>query len=211
MDILTTSISNNLQNQGSAGSYFLNESPVELQQKNPLLDRLADDGNKSFLDYVNWLGLSKDPNLIVLSSSHHYYYDAEDLKDVKTVLNLKQLNQIKEIKEFLDTINRMLSHKSYFAGSFVDRKNQFGFIPSASTSKPHLNGTADQIENGITSRIPFLNMMYNIMDSRTNRNLTKKNVTSLLEDAGMKVLDMSEINGLTCFCSQKIRTSFGYD
>ena len=54
-------------------------------------------------------------------------------------------------------------------------------------------------------------MMYNIMDSRTNKNLTKKTVTLLLEDTGLKVIDMSDINGFTFFCSQKIKNSFGYE
>ena len=63
------------------------------------------------------------------------------------------------------------------------------------------------MENGIVSNIPFINMMYNIMGSRTNRNMTKKTVTLLLREAGFKVLDMTELNGLTYFCTQKSKPS----
>jgi hypothetical protein len=41
------------------------------------------------------------------------------------------------------------------------------------------------------------------MDTRTNRYMTKNTVTLYLEEAEMKVLDMTEINGLTFFCAQK--------
>jgi len=47
------------------------------------------------------------------------------------------------------------------------------------------------------------------MDSRTNMYMTARTVTLLLEDAGLKVLDMNELNGLTYFCSQNIKPSAG--
>jgi hypothetical protein len=197
--------------QAVNGSFFLSDYPVDVTGTNPVLEKLATEGHKSLMDYITWVGLAKDPNLIVLSSSHHYYYDDEDLKEVTTVLNLKLLNHIKQVKDFLHTIYHMISYKSYFVGSFIDRKNQFGLFSDTNTFEHGLSGSVDQLENGITSRIPFVNLMYNIMDSRTNRNLTKKTVSLLLEDAGLKVLDMTEINGLTCFCAQKIKTSAGYE
>lgn len=212
METRTTTFSPDIvKGQKDNKSFFLNDIPVDVNEKNPVLKKLAAESHKSFFDYVNWSGLTKDPNLIVLSPSHHYYYDDDDLKGVTTVLNLKQLNHIKDVKDFLHTVYHMLAQNSYFAGSFIDRKNQFGFFPNTNTSQQQLEGTIDQFENGIASSIPFLNMMYNILDSRINRNLTKKTVTLLLEDAGLKVLDMSEINGLTCFCSQKIKISAGYE
>jgi hypothetical protein len=201
MENRTTTIDRDLSGQINS-SFFLKEHPREV------LEELAIGGHKSFVDYVTWLGVAKDKNFIVLTPSHHYYYDDDDMKDVKTVLNLQQLNHIKQVKGFLHTIFRMLPPESYFVGSFIDRKYQFGFFSSPTTTQP-VEGTLE--ENGIASRIPILNMMYSIIDSRTNRNLTKKIVALLLEDAGLKVLDMTEINGLTCFCAQKIRSSAGYE
>jgi hypothetical protein len=42
-----------------------------------------------------------------------------------------------------------------------------------------------------------------MLDSRTDKYLKGVNITLLLEDLGFKVLDMTELNGLTYFCAQK--------
>ena len=59
------------------------------------------------------------------------------------------------------------------------------------------------MKHGIKSGTPIINLMYNIIDLRTARSLTKRSVTSQLEEAGLKVLNMTELNGLTYFCAQK--------
>lgn len=192
-----------------SNNLILNNFPFNVTEKNPVIEILAKGKFKIFIDYLEWLGLANDPNLIILSPTHHYYYDDEDLKEVTTVLNLKQLNHIKEVKEFLQTINQMLPPMSYFVGSFIDRRHQYGFFPAATDS--HMPGNIDPVENGIISRIPILNMIYDLLDSRTNnRNMTSKSVSMLMEDAGFKVVDITEINGITCFCSQKIMSP-GYE
>lgn len=174
----------------------------EVIEKNPFIEQLSSTKYKVFLDYMEWLGLENDPNLLVLSPSRHYYYDDDDLKEVTTVLNLKHLNHIKQVKNFLHTVNGMLRYKSFFIGSFIDKKHQYGFLPTRADY--HMQDNVDSIENGIISRIPILNMIYDFMDSRTNnRNMTVKSVLHLLESTGFKVLDITEINGITCFCSQK--------
>ena len=91
------------------------------------------------------------------------------MRNVNTLINLKELNHIKQIEDFLQNIYHILSPQSNFLGTFIDRKNQ---------NKNH--GNVDNIENGIESRIPFLNMMYNIMDLKTNRYMSKQAVTLLL-------------------------------
>jgi hypothetical protein len=179
----------------------------EVMANNSVYKKLATEGSDIFFDYVDWLGLANDQGFIVLPPSHHYYYDAEELKDVKTVVNLKQLNHIKQIKEFLHNIFSILPSQSYFLGTFTDRKFQNSFFSYLTINQTGAKGQVDAVENGIESRIPFLNMMYNILDSKTNRNLSKRSVTLLLEDTGFKVLNMSELNGLTYFCAQKVRRS----
>jgi hypothetical protein len=181
----------------------INNFQAGITEINPILEKLARGKYRIFPDYLEWLGLADDHNIIVLSPTHHYYYDDDDLKEVTTVLNLRHLNQIKQVKEFLRTINQMLPSRSFFVGSFIDRKHQYGFLPSDANGQHQ--GSVDPIENGISSRIPILNMIYDFMDSRTNnRNLTMKSVSLLLEETGFNVLDMTEINGIACFCSQKI-------
>jgi hypothetical protein len=179
----------------------------DLMENNHVYIKLADEGCENLYNYIEWLGLAKSPNLIVLSSAHHYYYDAEDLKDAKTVVNLKLLNHIKALKDFLHCIYHNLPSKSFFIGSFFDNKTQNGFFSGSYKSQRQVAGQVDLVEKGIESRIPFLNMMYEIMDSRTNRFMTKRTVKLLLEGRGLKVLDMVEMDGLTYFCSQKSQSA----
>ena len=62
----------------------------------------------------------------------------------------------------------------------------------------------DSYEVGIESRIPFVNRIYNFMDAKTDRSLTRKTVTNLLNEFGFKVVIMSEQNGVTYFYSKKV-------
>ena len=43
------------------------------------------------------------------------------------------------------------------------------------------------------------------MDSKTDHNIDKKDVSGLLEKSGFNVVDITEINGLTFFYSQNVR------
>lgn len=204
MEKNTTSVdAERIKGLGTSNS-LLSRYPPE-QQKSPAAERLSTGKYRIFWDYLEWLGLSDDSNLIILSPSNHYYYDDEDLKEVTAILNLKQLNHIKELRDFLKTINQMLKSDSYFVGSFVERKHQYSFFSNSIYPDKSLQGEVDPVENGIASRIPILNLLYDFMDSRVNnRNLTRKSVTALLENSGFRILDMSEINGITCFCARKI-------
>jgi len=184
------------------GSY-----PVELNGGSSVLEKLVAEGCENFFKYFELLGIANDPNIVVLPSSHHYYYDTEDMRDVKIVVNMKHLNQIKDVKDFLHSIYHILSHQSFFVGIFIDRKYQNGFFSNSALNQSQTEAKADAVENGIESRIPFLNMMYNIMDLKTNRYMSKQTVTLLLSDAGFKVLDMTDYNGLTYFCTQKVKPS----
>ena len=189
----------------NSGNSLMSNITSDVTKKNPAIERLATGKYRIFWDYLERLGQSNDQNLIVLSPGHHYYYDYEDLKGVTTVLNLNQLNHIKEPGEFLKTINNMLSINSFFIGSFIDRKHQYSFFSNPIYPDNVSIGSVDPVENGISSRIPILNLIYDFIDSRiNNRNLTNKSVTLMLEDSAFKVQDMTEINGITCFCSQKI-------
>jgi len=184
-------------------SFYQKDLPVETVENSPVFEKLAEEGCEDFFYYIEWIGLAKDPNLIILSSLHHYYYDTEEMKEVETMVKLKQLNHIKQIKIFLHTIYHILAQECYFIGCFFDNNNQNEYLSGSHKPQRQSAGRLDPVENGAASNIPLINMMYNIMDSRTNRNMTKKTVTLLLREAGFKVLDMTELNGLTYFCTQK--------
>ena len=169
-----------------------------LVKNNPGLELLANKGNEDLINYLKWLNLDDDPNLVVLSSLHHYFYDAEEMKNVRTIVNLISVNKIKDIKSFLHSIYTILSPKSNFIGCFSDSKNYNGL------SLQRNNAGEEAVENGIFSKIPFINAIYNIMDSRTNRNLSKNDVYCLLENNGFKVKDTTELNGTTYFHAKRL-------
>jgi hypothetical protein len=177
---------------------------ISLNENKTISDILTDEGREDFKRYIECTGIIRNQNVVVLSSLHNYFYDEEELKNVNTVINLKEINQIKNIKNFLHSIFHILPQRSNFIGCFVDSDNS-GNPDSVSTiSDYQKNKNSQEIENGIASRYSFLNMVYSLMDSKTNKQLSKNNVELLLEGHGFKVRNMTEINGLTYFMAQKL-------
>lgn len=182
-----------------------NSVPSDVISLNRISEMLTSEGNETFRNYIEWLGLSSDPKLVVLSSIHHYYYDAEEMQNVKTVVNLKELNQIKDLRNFLHSMFLILPPKCYLIGCFVDNKKQSVFSLKKRSTSAHPNINSENEKNGIVSEIPFFNTVFSILDARTNNYHSVKNVSKLLENNGFKVLDMTEQDGLTYFCSQNLR------
>ena len=88
--------------------------------------------------------------------------------------------------------------KSNLIGHFVDSKNHNGFsLKRSDTSE-------EALENGILSKIAWINAIYNIMDSKTNRNMSRSSVTFLLENNGFKLQDITELNGITFFHAKRL-------
>jgi hypothetical protein len=168
---------------------------------------LSAEDSENFVKYIETLHLDNDLNLVVLSSSHHYYYDAEEMTNVKTVINLKELNQVKQLKDFLHTMYYILPSGCNFIGCFVNNKKQSGFTLSTSPSDFYYKRNSNDIENGIASSSPLLNKLYNMIDSKTNKYMSERSVSLLLHENGFKVTDMTEIDGLTYFCAQSLRSA----
>jgi len=178
---------------------------VDLIKNNPAFEILTAEGHITFANYIEWLGLAKDPKLVILSSVHHFYYNIDEMKDVKTIVNLKELNQIKRIDRFLRSMFDTLPPKSNFIGCFIDNKKRNGFALRENSSRFNSGKNSEAIENNILSKIPILNMIYSIMDARTNKYMSGRNVKLLLENHGFKVIEMTEFDGLTYFCAQSLR------
>jgi hypothetical protein len=176
------------------------------KENKAVFEFLSAEGREDFVNYIQALNLDKDPNLVFLSSQHHYYYDAEEMKDVNTVINLKEINQIKQIKSFLHSIFHVLRRRSNLIGCFVDNEKINGYVLRNNLPLSQKKNSISAIENGIVSRNPFLNKVYSIMDLRTNKYMSRGSVSLLLEDHGFKIINMSEINGLTYFHAQKVRS-----
>jgi hypothetical protein len=146
----------------------------------PANDKFFADSDENFSGYLQCHGLANEPKLLVLSSSHHYYYDLEDFRGVRILINQKKLNQIKQLNDFLFTVYNVLSPKTSFIGCFSDRNTQKGISLSSRMYKKFIN----------------------FLDSRTEIEIDKKDISRLLESHGFKVIDMTEINGLTYFLTQ---------
>ncbi|MEI6049944.1 MAG: hypothetical protein WCS03_13665 [Bacteroidota bacterium] len=157
----------------------------EKTKSSPAIDNLIAEGGENFFHYLKGLGLANEPNMMVLSSKHHYYYDNSDLEGVTTLIIMKKLNMIKHFDSFLHTVCDALSPVTNFIGCFSDRKTQQ--------------------EIGLHTRI--YKRFINFLDSRTDVEIDKKDVSRLLESRGYKVIDMTEINGLTYFRTQNLGLS----
>jgi len=160
---------------------------MDNNQENPVLDSLLAEGGENFYHYITWLGLSKDPNMMILSSIHHYYYDFNDLKDVRILVNLKRLNQINHIDTFLTNVFRVLPAKARFIGCFQDNKIRRGIaVPFYQSFK-------------------FLNSLINIIDSNTDRFMSRRHVIKILEAHEFGIIDITEISNITYFCAENLK------
>jgi hypothetical protein len=150
----------------------------------PTVTKVIAEGGENFFLYLKRLGFSKEDNMLALSSVHHYYYDENELKSVRTLVNLKKLNQIKNLDRFLQTLFQMLPTDANFIGCF--------------------SNDMSQTQNGLPAYKPsrLLNRFINFIDSRTDHFLDKSQVTEALEKNGHKIIDMTEIDGLTYFYSK---------
>lgn len=194
--------------KGTEANLSLPVSSIDMVVASEAVDNLISEGGEGFYNYVNRIGLANDSNLIVLSSQHKYYYDSEEIDKVRTVINLKELNLIKQISSLLHSHLRFLPLRCNFVGCFVNNEKTDRYALRKSSCYNEKIKNNDKVELGIISRFPFLNMLYSIMDSRTNKYMSERLVTSMLNVHGFKVIDMTELNGLTYFHSQKVSKIF---
>jgi hypothetical protein len=175
------------------------EDPVSTN----IYNKLASEGFESFFYYLDWLGLAYDPEILILPSTNHFIYNADDLKETRIVANLRQLNYIKQIKEYLQTLYKAIPNKFYFVGFFTEKSNPMSLWFDGGDSKSPSFDMAGK--NKVTSPVePFINKVYDILGIRINKYHSNKSAKILLENAGLKVLDMTELDGLTYFCAQKV-------
>lgn len=168
-----------------------------------LFNELDIEVRQALIDYLDRLGLVKESGMLVIPSSRHYFYDAEDMKGIRTVITLRQLNYIREVRDFLKQITGLLPTKSNFIGCFIDNRAQGTGSEKNNNSSGQVSDKTEAYENGIESRIPFINRMYSIIDFRTNRYLTRRAVTNLLKESGLELVSMTDINGFTYFHARK--------
>jgi hypothetical protein len=193
---------NVINRQRVRGSSRQKNSMVKETDISTVHAEFAEEGREDFYNYLDWLGLAKSHGLLILTSSRHYYFEVEDLRNVKTIVTLNKLNNIKSVRDFLQAIYSVLPHKCYFIGSFIDNNKQNSFISSIK-SLYRIGGRGSNSGSDTAPWNSFLKMVYGIIDSKTNRYMSEKTVKLLLEDTGLKILDITEFNGISYFCTQK--------
>lgn len=155
---------------------------------NSVINTVITESKDNFLQYLRRLNFSRESDVLVLPSDHHYFYDEKELKSVKTLVNLRKLNQMKNPGRFLQTLFNVLPPDANFIGCFSDDKRLK--YNGGNYYKP--------------SRL--FNRFINFIDSRADHILDKKEVSELLSTHGFKILDMTEIDGITYFYSQNIHS-----
>lgn len=170
---------------------------------NHLFAELTAEVRQDLISYLDGMGLINEASILVIPSTRHFFYDADDMKGVKTIVNLKPLNYVKEIRDFLRRLSELLPDDSTFVGCFTDNKAQNGFSDKYGNLPKNLSHKAEAYENGIESRIPFINRMYSFIDMKTNRYLTVRTVSVLLEECNLQLITMTEKNGLTYFHARR--------
>jgi len=179
-DIYTLQRSRTVSERQVRPDFIENKFSPERAFTNPVIDKLIAEGGENFFHYLSWFGFVNDPDLLVLSSKNHYFYDCNDLKGVKTLINLKMLNMIKHLDSFIHVVNDVISPKTNFIGCFYDRN-----------SKNRV---------GLPKRI--YKRLLNFIDSRVFIEMDKIDFSLLMESNGFKVIDMTEMNGITYFVTQ---------
>ncbi|MGI6338848.1 MAG: hypothetical protein ACOXZV_05645 [Bacteroidales bacterium] len=151
----------------------------------PALANLIAKTGGNFYNYIKSNGFPEDSEFIVISPNQHYYYDESDMRSVKSLINLNKLNNIKHLDKFLHNLYKVMQPGSNFIGCFSDSKKLsrnhkiYFYQPSV-----------------------LLNRFRNFLDSKTDHYINRDEAFELLSLNGFKVINMTEINGLTYFYAQ---------
>jgi hypothetical protein len=210
---ISEEVNNNMRNKIS----LYNQKPADNKDDNPLRIRYNSIYKNSFdnipsenfdsdeldilYNYSQQLGISIESETIILPSTNHYFYDAAEMKNIKAVTSLEELNKSRDLKGFLHSLYCNLQPKTYFIGFFTDDDRNFSMSQGFEQTRANTRKNNENIENGIKSRFPFLNMLYGVLDAKKYNILSGRMVELYLRTHGFKVVDMTMFNGITCFCA----------
>lgn len=142
----------------------------------------------SFNNYLQLMGLAQQPDFMILSANSRFYYDSGDLRGIKTLISTRELNHVPHLDSFLFTIYNLLPPQSCFLGCFSKTDNK------------------DQ-SNGRISDCKFRHPVMKPNDRRYSPGFSRQEILVLLESHGFKLLDLTEIKGITYFCTRIMKRS----
>lgn len=167
---------------------------------------LVDEVGEDVLLYLSGFPCLKSPNILFLSSVRHYLYDSIELSQVDTLINFRALNGTRHISFYLQTMNQLLPDKGYFIGCFVDYSTfREEFKSRRPTTLRYIFLMSYIFVNRVIPRVPVLNAFQSAFIHGKKKCLTPAEVIFHLGKHGFKVLDMTIIDGVTYFVSQKTR------
>lgn len=82
--------------------------------------------NLDFFNYIKGLDLIKNlQEMLILSDSHYFYYNDDELKNIKLIMNARKMNDIEMLNDFMSALLENMSEGSYFCGCFINNKFSF--------------------------------------------------------------------------------------
>jgi hypothetical protein len=178
--------------------------PVNAIPKGEVFAEIVEEVGQEVFNYLERFNLTKESNIIYLSSVHHYLYGLEELKVVDVVLNFRLLNKVPHLWYFMLTMNHILPVNGYFSGCFLDYQREKKAILE---SKPSMIGYimlyGYKFFNRIIPQIPVLNKIQLFFNHGRLQCLTVEEVRALLHKGGFRIIDMTGIDDVTFFIAQK--------
>jgi hypothetical protein len=172
--------------------------------ENSVFVDIIDEAGQDVFDYLGKFKITEEEHILFLSYTRHYYYDSEELKKVGTILNFRLINRTPHLWYYLRTMNRILSMNGYFAGCFLDYRNQRQTMLNGNHSLlGHLFLYLYRFANRVIPRIPFLNKLQLLVNQGKIKCVTRDEVTQILKNNGFQVVDMTEFDRLTYFIARK--------
>jgi hypothetical protein len=155
------------------------------RKESAAMSNVISEAGENFYSYIERQGLTNEPNLLILSARHHYFYDDSEMEAVTTLVDLKKLNAEKNLRSYVSLLNNVLSPGTDFVGYFSDRENE-------------------RLDN-IFARM--YRKMINFLDAKVDNYIDRREIKRLFEANGLKIVDMTDINGLTYFRTSKMALS----
>ncbi|MBN1500902.1 MAG: hypothetical protein JW982_12135 [Spirochaetes bacterium] len=178
---ITCLVEKNLNEQDFTG----NNTSTRSNKSDQNFINIITTGGEILHRYLKSQGIPEKSDLIILTPNHHYYYDESDMRNISTLINLKKLNQIKHLEKFLHSLFRILPADANFIGCFSDSRNR-----------------KRRIKLYLSDPSRLLNKFRNFLDSKTDRDMDRNEVLKLFAANGFRIIDMTEIDGITYFHSK---------
>lgn len=160
--------------------------PEKVPVRSYALESLLSNGCEDMYNYVHWTGLVREAGMMVLLSISQYHYDLADLQNIRILINQKQLNSVRHLESYLHILFSALPADAYFLGCIKCNNHIINEKTRTSLRKFYRSSNGS--------------------DFYPERLFTKEGVYKLLEGQGYKVIDLTDMKGITYFCTRVKKT-----